>query len=76
MQGSIFATHHKLLTKFPYFSVTLSLSERKKKDTEEKRGAEVLEYRGTKAENQSGQKTIFRGSKRGETESLSHFIPL
>ena len=62
MQGSIFATHHKLLTKFPYFSVTLSLSERKKKDTE-KKSAEVLEYRGTKAENQSGQKTICRGSK-------------
>ena len=34
----------------------------KKKDTE-KKSAEVLEYRGTKAENQSGQKTICRGSK-------------
>ena len=62
MQGSIFATHHKLLTKFPYFSVTLNLSERKKKKIQRKKNIEVLEYRGTKAENQSGQK-ICRGSK-------------
>lgn len=34
----------------------------KKKDTE-KKNVEVLEYRGTKAENQSRQKTIYRGSK-------------
>lgn len=45
-----------------FFSNFKSFREKKKR-YREKKNIEVLEYRGTKAENQSRQKTICRGSK-------------